>query len=642
MRPSSPLGSVVWTPLLLVGLVALVGLAGGCPDNAGDDPTNDSGTSTDGASGDALSSDGGNSDGGNSDATTTGPCTVGEHQCVDTEHERVCQDTGGGEPTWTEQACDTYSYCLVDHCEEACIDECELGDTRSSGGQVQTCRLYSETSQGFVALGSGTHDLARLHGAWTRQNNLANGYICTTLYSDTTHTTPTAYLGTVDAAEWTGTYLAAESLRLMTTRSPDAEASVERLVERIHELFEITGQPGYMARVWAPLGGDPLYDAMYDAGDPSHFQTTFGGQSAFYHAWTSRDMYSGALLGLSLAYDALTSEAHRELIRDAVVTLALELIEQRTGVPVTVRFNFMGSWQEQTLTFDLEHVVLVPEEMVNGAVYVQVGTEADPSDYNSSELLGAREFFPDFSAMLSQVPLLGSLIPAVPRPGSAMMLAHFLRAALQVTEGVPGRAGERALIDAHYQANINDWVAVMEQYAYHNDTECWKQTFGITIAYHPIYGLIRLVTDPTLRSTLQQQVLATKMWPIVATHKNPYFAYVASSQGPSGLLTSGEIQAIGDQLGQFVPPPKAHALVDNTGSYPADPECPGQTTVPIDVGTRVPTDFLWQHNPFVLTTLNPAPQMVYPGTDYLLAYWMARHYGYLTDDAPGTCLRWDP
>jgi hypothetical protein len=28
--------------------------------------------------------------------------------------------------------------------------------------------------------------------------------------------------------------------------------------------------------------------------------------------------------------------------------------------------------------------------------------------------------------------------------------------------------------------------------------------------------------------------------------------------------------------------------------------------------------------------------------DYLVAYWLGRYYGHLTDDAPGTCLRWAP
>jgi hypothetical protein len=271
-----------------------------------------------------------------------------------------------------------------------------------------------------------------------------------------------------------------------------------------------------------------------------------------------------------------------------------------------------------------------------------VGSDADPQDYNASELIGAREFFPNFTTMLSQVPLVGSLIPAVPRPGSAVMLAQFLRAALQVTEGRPEFAADRAVIEAHYQANIDDWLAIMEQFTFHNATECSKQYFGLTIVYEPIYNLIRLETDPTLKAALQQDVLADRLWDPVVDDKNPYFAYIAASQGPTGLLTTQELQALGAQLSQFVPPPKAKIAVDNTGTYPADPECAGQSSEAIDVGDRIPSDFLWQHHPFTLATDNPVPSLVYAGTDYLVAYWLGRHHGFIDDDAPDTCLRWDP
>ena len=352
-------------------------------------------------------------------------------------------------------------------------------------------------------------------------------------------------------------------------------------------------------------------------------------------------MYSGAMLGLSLAYDALRSEAHRELIRSVVVPFAMELITRRTNVAVTVRFNALGSWQEQDLTFDMENVVLVPEEMDDGRVSIQVGSEEDPQDYGASELKGAREFMPDFQPLLSQVPLIGGLVPAIPRPGSAMMLAEFLRAAIHMCEGVSSLDDERSQIQAYYDAHIDEWIDVMGQYAYHNADKCWQQYFGLTIAFHSLYGLLRLEPDGSKKSRIQQS-LDNRMWPTVSTHKNPYFAYIAASQGSSGLLSAGELADIGAQLAQFVPPPKTRRFVDNRSSYPADPNCGNMTNVPIDVGTRVPTDFLWQHHPFMLVTPEPLDRLVFPAADYLVAYWMGRYHGLLEDDAPDTCMRWAP
>ncbi len=618
-------------PATALALLLAAALATGCSGGAGSD--GDGGTGDD----DGSISDG---DGGAPapDADTT-PCDLGDRDCADTAHERVCEEVDGV-PRWVAHACAEYSYCLVDRCQEACLDECALGATRTSGGDAETCRIYSTDEGGFVAPNAGTHDRARQYDAWMHDHNLANGYVAEALHSDTSYATVTQYFGTVDSAEWTGVYLAAEALRLSVTDTPEAEADVEALVERIHQLFQITGDPGYLARFWAPLGQDARLDALYDAGDWSHHQTTFQGGSAFWHGWTSRDMYSGAMLGLALAYDALHSESHREMIRNDVVTLARELLEDRPEVPVTVRYYAFGDWVETPLTYHMQHVILVPSEMRDGRVFIQVGTDEDPSDYGMSELIGAREFLTDFQSVLGQTPVIGGLVPSIPRTGSALMLAHFLRLAIHVTEDQPSWAADHAAIEAHYLAHQDEWLAVMEQSSYLNESECWKAYFGLTISFHSLFGLLRLEPDATLRGAIQQNVLADRMWATVKGHKNPYFDYITAAQGPAGLVTAGELADTAAQVGQFPAPPKARFAVDNRDIYPEDPDCPGLSTTPVDVGDRVATDFLWQHHPFEIYITNPEPRLVYAGADYLIAYWLGRHIGALDDDRPDTCTRW--
>ncbi len=568
----------------------------------------------------------------------TGPCTIGSLACSGTETERRCEDVNG-EGRWVNYACEAHNYCIEDHCEAACVDECALGETRNSG--ADTCRLFSADSQSFVPTDSGSHNLARNHLAWIDSDLLANGYIANTVFSDTTFSTPIAHTGTVDAAEWTGMFLAAESLRLMETRSPDAEANVKATIERAHQLFEVTGAPGYMARIWAPRGQSALLDDLYDPTNGAHYTTTYQGEPAYYHAWTSRDMYSGMLLGLGVAYDAIDSESHKELIREVVVTLAQELATVRTDVPVRIRYNLLGSWQETELTYTMENVVLVPNEMVDGRVFIQVGSNDDPSDYGASELKGAIEFLPNFTEVLGQTPVLGAALPEIPRPGSAIMLTSFIALAKHVTKDVPGREAEHMQFTSYFEANKNTWLDVMKQYAYHNDTECWFQYFGMAIAYHPIYSLLRVLEDGAYKTQVAQQVLAEKMRPFVVGHFNAYFDYIAASQGPAGLVDANALVTTSAQLAGFRPPPKAAIPVDNRGNYPASTECPNQSTIPVDVADRVPLDNLWQHHPFRLVNELVGPTHVYPGTDYLMAYWMGRRYGYVADDGGNTCARWD-
>jgi hypothetical protein len=585
-------------------------------------------------------SDGGDptGDGGDTPGDAGGPCAPGARSCPDVEHQRECVEVAG-EPTWVESACAPHEYCLDDRCAPACLDECPLGARRGSGDAAEVCGLYSTETGGFVSPGPGSHDLARRHLAWLREHHLANGYVANTLFASTAYTTPVQYTGTVDAAEWTGVYLAAESLRALTTHSPDAIRNVEDIVERIHQLFEVTGTPGYMARIWAPLDGDPLLADLYDPADSAHFAITYDGGPAFYHAWTSRDMYAGVSAGLGLAYDATSSSEHRRMLRAILVTLARELMEPRVDVPVRVRFHLFGSWQETDLAWDMEHVVLVPDEMVDGRVFIQIGSEADPSDYGQSELRGAREFAPDLQPVLSQTPGIGGLVPSIPRPGSALMLANFLELALHVTEGVPGAEEDHAAIAAYYQAHKASWLAVMKQYAYHNEENCWSSYFGLTIAHHPVYSLLRLSDDAAYAAEIRSAVLGAEMRPFVEGHHNPYFDYIAAVHD---LVPAAELETTSAQLAGFVPPPKASVAVNHQGAYPADPDCPGLSTQPVDIADRVPMDFLWQHHPFRLVNQFVHAEHVYPGTDYLIAYWLGRHHGFLEDDAPDTCTRWRP
>lgn len=620
-----------WVVLSLIacgGSEPAPGLDGGGHDGAAERP-------------DGAASDGGRpgDDGGpvSTEDGATGPCAVGARACRDLDSERVCEDAGSG-PAWVDAACADFEYCLDDRCVPACLDECVLGETRTRGGARETCRLVGADG-GARTPSDGAHDRARDHLAWIRRHHLANGYVADAVFADTTYRDVTAYAGTVDAAEWTGAYLAAESFRALATRSPDALRNVDAIIERVHELFEITGVPGSMARIWAPLDGDPRLAALYDEGDWSHFPTTYQGGRAFYHAWTSRDMYAGVAMGLGVAYEATTSEAHRERIRDVIVTLATELATLRRAVPVRIRYHAFGSWQQTDLTFDMQHVVLVPNEMIDGRVFIQVGTDASPSNYDASELRGVREFLPNMTTVLGQTPVVGRLLPAIPRPGSALMLASFMELALHVTRGVPGREAQREMIRAHYEAARPEWLGIMRQYAYHNESECWSQYFGMTIAHHPLFTLLRITEDAAFRDELLRNVLGARMRSHVTGHANAYFDFIAATQG-EGLIPRAELDASVAQLLGFVAPPKAALPIDNRGRYPENAECPGQSTSPVAVSDRVRRDFIWQHHPFQLVAIDVNPRHVYPGADYLLAYWMGRHYELLADDAPNTCARW--
>jgi hypothetical protein len=568
-------------------------------------------------------------------------CTLNATECVDSSTQRVCRGSGGV-ATWVTETCPAGQRCWEKACSAECHDQCDLGTTRTVSGKLEECRLYSVQKDAPVAPGSGLHDRARAHNAWLRAHHLASGSVSDIRFADAKHTKAAAYEGVGDSAIWTGTYLAAEALRLKVTRDPDAEANVEKLVEIVHRLFAVTGFPGFLARYTAPVSsGDPLIDALYEPQNPNHHKVTYQGKDYFWLGSTSRDQYQGPMLGYALAFEALSSTAHKQIIRDDMIPVCTELMKERKAVPVTVEFYVNGQWVQLPLSFDMQYVIMNPSEFKNGGPYIRVGGSSDPTDLQSSELNGVREFIPDWQTLLKQTPLIGGLIPSIPRAGSAVMLAAIFRVCQLVTKGDPTQAAFYATVKDFYDKHVDDWIKVMKQFNVLPPQPCWPSYYGHNINYEPAYNLLRLEDDPFRWSTIQQEVEAAQMWPEIADHKNVFFAFIHASQAPQSTERQTVISTHAAQLAQFPPPPHALVAVDNSAKYAANPSCPGQSSGAVDVGTRVAEDFIWQRHPFTLKT-SGEPEKVFPGADYLIAYWLGRRHGFLDEDAAGTCLRWGP
>lgn len=586
------------------------------------------------------------------DSAFDGPppvCQLGSSSCLSETRQRICREVGG-QLDWAEEDCPAQTLCLGTTCSAACGDECRLDQTREVGGQTQQCKPFSVAKGDFVeAIPEGMSLRARKHHAWIRKHHLPGGTISDLMFTDTQYTRVSAYVGTGDSAIWTGSYLAAEALRLMTTGSDEAEASVESLVEAIHRLFEVTGHRGYHARYTAPLDdGDARIRAIYQPDDLSHHVSDYKGRQYFWNGNTSRDQNSGVVMGYGVAYRALRSEAHKEMIRQDMVGMCGELMKERQQMLVSIRVHALGKWNEFDVPMNLEHVVLNPSEFKDGKPWIQFGTDDDPNDYESSQMRGIREYWPDFSLPLRQIPLVNLLpIPPIPRSGTAVMLSSMFRVCIDVTAGQSQYATEHAAFKQHYAQNIASWLEVMKLYIFFNAAKCWDKYYGLNIVWEPIYNLLTLEDDANLRASFQRDVVQAKLWELAKEHKNVFFSYIWASQAPTPQQAM--VDGANAQLAQFPAPPHIERHVDNTKllvdghpKYQEDlPNCPNNATVAIDVGDRRAGDFIWQRNPFVLRHTG-RPLHVYPGSDYLLPYWMGRYHGFLQDDAQGVCLRWAP
>ncbi len=627
--------------VVMTGVLAMLAMLAmpisGCGDNGrtGDDdagvdagPGQDADPSGDGA----LPPDGTLPDGG-----PDPQCVDGEGLCLAHNVRRFC---AAGQ--WQQETCAAGAGCVQGACvTAACSDECRLGE--SNGGQ--TCELYDmSTGQWVTPDPTGSmHDRARAYTMWLHRDGMMYGGVGNARYSDPpTYSNVVGLGGLGDSAIWTGTYLAAEAQRLRATGAADARANVISLVETLHLWFNVSGHPGLLARYVAPAGGGhpvQLFD-LDCAAVRAHCDVTYDGASYDYLGHISRDQYQGVMLGYALAYEALGTqdEATRALIRDDVVELLDELMLERQ---VNIAITYNGT-DVPAFPVTMRFTVLAPDEMNNGTVELIV----DTNNTEASEMYGFQEFIPNLQDVLKQMPVIGGMVPTIPRSGSGVMLASFFRVGMLVTDGVVGFESEHAAMVDYYQnhsgdgGNVDDWLSIASNWLYNGD--CGGSYYANNIVAEPMYNLARLETDPTLSATIRNDILHAQLWAEHQGTKNSffYFMYAANYPGAdSGIAPEGAAQLAG-----FPPPPRVAVPVNLL----TDPQyqnhesgCTDQLdhNEAVDVADRIPADFLWQRHPWGLVS-GGDPARTFPGVDYLTAYWFGRHHGYITDDTPTRCLAW--
>ncbi|MBL8920537.1 MAG: hypothetical protein JNJ54_16860 [Myxococcaceae bacterium] len=565
-------------------------------------------------------------------------CPAAEARCVGSDRRRFCGATPGG-LRWLDETCPAGSGCVRGACAQgACSDECDLG-TRDGG---RSCQLYDLTARAWVIpdAGASLHDRARDYNRWLRRDGMRPGSVGNARYSDPpTYSNITRVDGIGDSALWTGTYLAAEALRLQATGAPDARANVRSLVERVHLLMAVSGAPGNLAR-YAKLTS---FTPPFSLGDHDcsnrrvHCDISFGGARYDYIGHVSRDQYQGVMLGYALAWDALGSEdqALKDLIRADVVTFVKELMtERRIALSITLNGVTMP-----TTMVNARFMTVNPAELTNGALTLSAST----SGGGDGEMWGFQEFYPDLAHLVREVPGL-SWVPSIPRASSAIMLASFFQVALHMTGNDPRVAADHAAISAYYTSrtgtggNVTQWLAVAQQWT--AGTGCNQTYYANNIMMEPLYNLARLETDPGRRATIHGALFTNRIWPAFLNAKNPFFSfiYAGTVSGVAPAVTTSATQ----QLAQFPPPPRVYRPVDlrSDPRYPRDGSCPDQLmhSMAVDVGERVVSDFIWQRDPWQLYDAGDLQQTA-PGVDYLVAYWLGRKHGFITDDTPGKCLR---
>jgi hypothetical protein len=606
-------------------------LAGGCaqgpdntPENAGPPGSGDAGALPDAA---PREDAGAGIDG----APAHDACIEGEAFCTASDAARACV-----KGAWATTACPSGQGCVKGACvAAACTDECRLGDTQGA----KTCTPWDMAAGSWSTLDAAAkmHDRSRAYDLWLERDNRPFGGVGSARYADPgTYAKVEGLTGLGDSAIWTGTYLAAEALRLKATGAADALARVHSIVDTLHLFLTVSGDPGLLARFVAPSDA-PKPAALYDldcSAQRVHCGVQRGGGKYDWIGHISRDQYQGVMLGYGIAYEALPSDdPARDTIRADVVTLVKELMKERS-LPLKLTYNGIGF---PVRNVPIRFVVTSNDELDNGAVVVTIGGSKDAS------MQGVQEFIPDLGDVISQI--VGFAVP-IPRASSAIMLASFFRVALRVTDVPSAKADHDAILDYYLHhtgkgGNVDDWLGVAKQWTSGSDA-CGSNYYANNITMEPLYNLARLEDDPARRNLVREQLLAQAMWPVFAPTKNSFFSFIYAANVQSPAANAASLAKT--QLAQFPAPPRIQRPVDlrtDPRYLPHDGSCADQVdhANAVDVGDRPLGDFIWQRQPWGLYDAGD-PKQSAPGVDYLVAYWMGRAHQMIDDDTPQACLRW--
>ncbi len=397
------------------------------------------------------------------------------------------------------------------------------------------------------------------------------------LFKDDDRTEVEKYHGTWDSCFWTGEYLASQAFRYYVTGDPQAKANAIRAVEALDAHLHVTGLAGYIARYRGPQDPLVLWEDC-ETNPDCHLVNKGEYAGDFWVGATSRDQYNGWFLGMCVAYDLVDDEPLREIIRADVVEVLDYLIA--------------SNWQ-------IKHF------------------DAEPH-----------------------------AAPAIVLPN--MQLTWAL-----IAYHITGEERFKAVVQTWIQ-NQNRTLLWLTGISFFSR---YMEYYGNHLAHQLFYNLLRLgkvyfsKDDYTFFKWLFEN--QAHLW--VRLSHNPFFNLVHMSQGNYAPCPDNDEyqQQLKQDLTDFIDAPSYQRWVEPPAAE-IDPisvwldelvksipwleeqigdkiEPQAQKAYPIQY--QCPTHLYWENSPFRIVCDKPENwRYVYPGFDYLIAYWMASYHEFLRKD----------
>jgi len=381
-----------------------------------------------------------------------------------------------------------------------------------------------------------------------------------------------------DSSTWNGALLAAVSLEYATTRDRRLLGVAVELVRGLHLFFEVTGQPGLMARAVAPADGlvlDELKANVYTAPDGTRY----------YH---QDDAAKGGFNQIACGYAALMIHIYPELppeiqklARDDIAAMVLHLIDH--GYRATAHDG------RPTTYGDLRPLIgsmSVPFNAQVAYLIVALGYSFPPDDPASSERIRAEFVRLRGTHHVYYEHRLGALV--LPQKIGGSRLVKGMNDRFHVTTAAYwGLQLEFDHARRHGEPPNGKFVNQLGQTLY------WSMDY-LHDQHNALLSFLwaGLVSDPAVFDT------------IVESHPNTVHGQIEQA------LVEGVEQLRRYRLDRWVRPGR---VVETDRAQWCD--------------TQAPDDNYWKCNPrLVFEPTGPATNVYYAGLDYLYAYWSLRYF----------------
>jgi hypothetical protein len=421
---------------------------------------------------------------------------------------------------------------------------------------------------------------------------------------------------------WSSLYLAAEAFRYAATGEAEALDTIKILLAGEVDRMRITGVPGNFTRQYIPPGvagiacttdlaryvpdvekDDNQWVRVGAAGcvetvdrDTGEWVTSSHCGLDDYAGWcwldnVSKDEYSGHVFALGTIYKLVDDAGVLATAADLLGQVAHHLVDNRLAIV---------DWDGRVT----EH----------GRFWAY-----------------ALDDWPSFNAAMT----LAFFKQAAVATGDTTLLDWYDNCLLQ-------RGGERDCINRPPESPRPYTLYLSESSLYVGDHSCKSNWNNFSMHALSLHNLIWFEHDPETRATVQRHLEedffapAAKAWPL-ADQRNAFFDFIFAAQKAQGPGSTGPAQdAVADgvcQLRQF-PASKHHR------AYTCPPEkcvlasCTDRFDGPIldyarSVAERCTSTFVWWGSPYDPGDCTEDARRIEPPTDYLLAYWMGRYYGFI-------------